>query len=232
MCLVKVRQEEDVVVPVRRVHRPRSPSPRRVSRSSHQHISRTSIVRESRPQSSSYIVAPPPPRPQPQPQPYYPTIPAPQHLPIPAPQPAPMFVEPMPPPPPPPPPQSHYGGGSHAGGSYAGGRGHPYVEVSPRSSVTSHSPSLASEYVVHEREYRRERHHSPDSPRYETYRYVESDPHGERYERYTRRERSRSRDSRGYSDYEAGLGPRASYRETRERIVVDDGGRRPREYRR
>lgn len=70
-----------------------------------------------------------------------------------------------------------------------------------------------SEYVVHEREYRRERRVRDDSPeseapRYESFRYVEAaSPEPERYERYSRRERSRSRE----------VGGRTSYRETRER---------------
>jgi hypothetical protein len=88
-----------------------------------------------------------------------------------------------------------------------------------------------SDYVVHETEYRRERRrdYSPESsPRYEHFRYVEAAPEAdERYERFSRRERSRSRArSRdyGYDD------PRGSYRETRERVVIDDGRRR-REYR-
>jgi hypothetical protein len=207
MCLVKVKQEEDVIVPVRRVVRTRSPSPHR-RRSSHQRISRTSIVRESRPQSSTYLARPPS-------APYV-AIPAPKPGPmIPAPQPVPVFVQP--PPPPPPPPVSHH-------------HGHHFVEVSPRSSYSS-SPSR-SEYVVHEREYRRERDYSPDSPRYESFRYVESAPEEQHYDHlhYSRRERSRSRsrDTRG-----RGQDPRGSYHETRERVlIVDDDGRRRREYRR
>ena len=191
MCLVKVKQEEDVVVPYR-VVRTRSPSPRRRSA---QRISRTEIIRESRPSSrppSAYIV--PAPKPS---------------LQIPAPQPVPVFVKP-----PPAPPSSH--GGPH------------YVEVSPRSSTTSHD-----EYIVHEREVRRERRdYSParssaygdHSPRgYEHYRYIDPPE-----ERYARLDRSRSRDRRSYVE-----DPRSSYRETRERVlVVDDDGRRRREYRR
>jgi len=172
-----------------RVVRPRSPSPRR--RSTHR-VSRTEVIRESRPQSSTYVV------------------PAPQRYPhVPAPQPVPVFVQP-----PPPPPSSHHGGGAH------------YVEVSPRSSVTS---ATQSDYVIHEREVRRERRdYSPArssaygdrSPTYETYRYIDPpEPH------YLPRERSRSRDRRSFAD--------GSYRETRERVlIVDDDGRRRREYRR
>ncbi|KAF2176671.1 hypothetical protein K469DRAFT_722060 [Zopfia rhizophila CBS 207.26] len=200
MCLVKVRQEEDVVVPYR-VVRTRSPSPNRHRRSTHR-VSRTEVIRESRPPPSSYV-----------------SVPTPKPLAIPAPQPVPVFVQPSPPPPPPP-------ASSHIG--------HHYVEVSPRSSVTSHSPSR-SEYVVHEREYRRERRerdYSPESsPRYEHFRYVEPAPEPDRYERYSRRERSRSRARSRSRDYD--YDPRGSYRETRERmVIVDDDGRRRREYRR
>jgi len=109
---------------------------------------------------------------------------------------------------------AHHGGGAH------------YVEVSPRSSVTS---ATHSDYVIHEREVRRERRdYSPArssaygdrSPTYETYRYIDPpEP------RYLPRERSRSRDRRSFAD--------GSYRETRERVlIVDDDGRRRREYRR
>lgn len=178
-----------------RVVRTRSPSPRRRSA---QRISRTEVIRESRPHS----------RPSSRPPSAY-VVPAPKPLQIPAPQPVPVFVQP-----PPAPPSSH-------------GRPH-YVEVSPRSSITSHD-----EYIVHEREVRRERRdYSPTrssaygdhSPRgYEHYRYIEPPE-----ERYARSDRSRSRDRRSYAD-----DPRSSYRETRERVlVVDDDGRRRREYRR
>lgn len=188
MCLFKVRQEEEVVVPYR-VHRPRSPSPRRRST---QRISRTEVIRESRPQSSTYIV--------PAPQKHYPAIPAPQ--------PVPVFVQP----PPPRPASSHRGAAPQ------------YVEVSPRSSVTSASHS---DYVIEEREVRRERReYSPrrrtPSPQFETFRYIDPPE-----QRYAPRERSRSRDRRSYAD------DRGIVRETRERVlIVDDDGRRRREYRR
>ncbi|KAF2265673.1 hypothetical protein CC78DRAFT_579171 [Lojkania enalia] len=205
MCLVKVRQEEDVRIPPRVVVRTRTPSPRR--RASTHRISRTEVIRESRPPSASYV-----------------SVPAPRPLSVPAPQPVPVFIqEPAPPiPPPPPSHHSHHHTTAH------------YVEVSPRSSVTSHSPSrvASSDYVEREHVYRRERRdYSPDSPRYEHYRYVEPAPESDRYERFDRR-RSRSRArSRGGSDY--GHDGRGSYRETRERVViVDDDGHRRREYRR
>ena len=223
MCLVKVRQEEDVVVPYR-VPRDRSPrrreSVRRVSRISQE------VVRESPRPSSSYLAVPAP-RPMP--------IPAPQPMPIPAPQPVPVFFEPPPAPLPPPPPSvSHHS--AH------------YVEVSPaRSSRSSLSSSSLdrSEYVVRERQYRR-REHSPasSSPRYEHFRYVEPAPsesdHYDRYDRYDRR-RSTSRPrersmSRGRGDY-YGRGSRdygGGERVTRERITISErerDGRRG-EYRR
>ncbi|KAF2649470.1 hypothetical protein K491DRAFT_721617 [Lophiostoma macrostomum CBS 122681] len=207
MCLVKVREEEDVVIPYRSVTRvrTRSPSPRR--RSSRR-ISRTEVIRESRPASSSYIA-----------------VPAPKPLAIPPPQPVPVFVQP--PPSPPPPPASHISSHHSTHRSQHGGGAH-YVHVSPESSVSSFDPS---EVVVHEREYRRERRgrdYSPESPqRYEHFRYVEGAPPPERYERVDRR-RSRSR-GREY-DYEPE--PRGSYRETSTRIRINQGrGGRSAEYR-
>ena len=211
MCLVKVREEEDVVIPYRRA---RAPSPSRQRRSSR--VSRE-IVREERyerrPASSTYLPAPRPPSQT------YVAVPAPSYTQVPAPQPVPVFVQaPLPPPLP---PASHIS-------SHHPIRGPHYVEVSPRSSVSSHSLSGASEYVTHEREYKRERAYSPErSPQYETFRYVgapEPEPQYERYQRNDRsrsrvRERSRSRDY-GYED------PRGSYRETNTRVTVSDGGRR------
>ncbi|CAI6341585.1 unnamed protein product [Periconia digitata] len=205
MCLVKVRKEEEVdVVPYRRVVR-RDPSPRRHSHQSVRRISRTEVIREHespRP-SASYIA-----------------VPAPKPLPIPAPQPAPVFYEQ--PAPPPPPSVSHH---------HHQDRAH-YVEVtphSPRSSYSSHSPSRASDYVVHEREYRRQqrRDYSPEerSPRYEHFRYVEG-PENERYER--RRSRSRVRSVSRGPPSSADYGERV----TRERVSVHVGeGRRSRDYR-
>ena len=84
MCLVKVREEPDLVVPYRVVHghhhRGHSPGRRSSAR-----ISRTVI--EERPASHTHVVTP-------------------GALAIPAPQPVPVFVQP--PPPPPPPPAAHY----------------------------------------------------------------------------------------------------------------------------
>lgn len=220
MCLLNVKTQEEVepyrVTRVRTRTRARSPSPRR-SRQSTQRFSRTEIVRESRPQSSSYIVTAPAPKPI-----EYPMIPAPQ--------PVPVFVQPPPPAPivvpAPPPPPSHISSSHHGG--------HHFVEVSPRSSYSSSSPSR-SEYITHEREYRREsrRDYSPaeTSPRYETFRYVEgAQQDDDRYAQYDRREsrsqvRSRSRE---YHDHE----PRGGYRETNTRIkITDRDGRKSREYR-
>ncbi|KAF2684759.1 hypothetical protein K458DRAFT_431064 [Lentithecium fluviatile CBS 122367] len=214
MCLVKVKQEEDVVVPYRVVHRSRSP-PRRHSRHSTRRISHTEIFRESPRPSASYVAVPAP-------KPI--TVPA-----LPPPQPVPVFVEPAPAPPPPPSVSHH---SAH------------YVEVSPRSSFTSSSDSRG-EYVVREREYRREarRDRSEErSPRYEHFRYVEPAPsESDHYERFDqRRSRSRVRErsvSRGGYDYGRdsrdyhGGGERE--RVTRERIsiVEGDGRRRRREYR-
>jgi hypothetical protein len=216
MCLVKVRQEEDVVVPYRVVNR--NHSPRRHSHHSVRRVSRTDIVRESPRPSASYI-----------------SVPAPQPMPIPAPQPVPVFVEPPPPPPPAPvaPPSMHFD--HHR-------RAH-YVEVSPSRSSISSSPTR-SEYIIRERETRRERErrdYSPErSPRYETFRYVDGPE--EDYDRYERR-RSRSRvrqrspgrveyHDRG-SDYGRGGSPYGE-RITRERITINEGhgGRRRSEYRR
>ncbi|KAH7391764.1 hypothetical protein BKA66DRAFT_568181 [Pyrenochaeta sp. MPI-SDFR-AT-0127] len=205
MCLVKVKQEEDVVVPYRVVQRNRSPSPRRrASHTSVRRYSRNEIVRESSPRPSGSYIA----------------VPTPKPLQIPAPQPVPVFVEPPPMPMPVPAPPSHISSHHHHNAHY--------VEVSPRSSVTSRSSSPPrSEYVYREREVRRERAYSPErSPRYEHFRYVEPAPSESDYsDRYRRRERSRSRG--GYED------PRGSYRETNTRVsIVDEDGRRRREYRR
>jgi hypothetical protein len=216
MCLVKVKQEEDYVVPYRVVQRHHSPSRRRVSRHSRdieRRYSRTEVVHESPRPSASYVA-----------------VPSPKPLQIPAPQPAPVFVQPPPPPPPapmpaPPPPPSHVS--SHHT-SYHGGGGAHYVEVSPQSSISSRSSSLdRSEYVYREHEVRRERQraYSPDSPRYEHYRYVEpASSESDHFERYQRRDRSRprSRSQSGYDD------PRGGYRETNTRVSVrdTDGGRR------
>lgn len=208
MCLVKVRQDEEVVVPYR-VPRDRSPrrreSVRRVSRISQE------VVRES--PRSSYLA-----------------VPAPRVMPIPAPQPVPVFVEPPPAPLPPPPPSvSHHS--THHSAHYV----EVSPARSSRSSVSSSSMDR-SEYVVREREYRR-REHSPahSSPRYEHFRYVEPPPSdSDHYERYDRRrsrsrprERSVSRDhyGRGSRDY-------GGERVTRERITISERERDGRQYRR
>ncbi|KAF2749647.1 hypothetical protein M011DRAFT_492729 [Sporormia fimetaria CBS 119925] len=215
MCLVKVRQEEEIEVPYRRttVVRTRSTSPRR--RASRR-VSRHEVIRESRPASSSFVAVAP--RPQ---SASYVAIPAPVQAPIPAPQPVPLFVQPPPPAP------------SHVSSSHHHHTAH-YVEVNPRSSVTTSSSSSRGDYVVHEREYRRERRdYSPSPVRYETYRYVDAGPaEPDHYERFQRRERSRSRARSLSRDY--AYDPRDSYRETRERIVISDsdGRRRTSEYRR
>ena len=217
MCLVKVKQEEDVVVPYRVVSRG-SPPRRRASRQSTQRYSRE-VVRESRtsPRPSSSYVAVPTPQPKP--------------LAIPPPQPVPVFVEPPPAPihvPAPPPPPSHISSRhSHHGGAQ-------YVEVSPRSSYSSRSSSPGpSEYVYREREVRRERAYSPErGPQYEHYRYVEparseSSVGGG----YGRRERSRSRVNVDYGRQRSRS--RGSYVDERTRVtIVDNDGHRRKDYRR
>jgi hypothetical protein len=202
MCLVKVKQEEDHVVPYRVVQQNRHSSHRRASRQSRdieRRYSRTEIVHDSPPRpSASYI-----------------SVPSPKPLQIPAPQPVPMFVQPPPPAPmpaPPPPPSHisshHTHAQSHHGGAH-------YVEVSPRSSMSSRSSSPGrSEYVYREREVRRERerNYSPENPRYEHYRYVEpASSESDQYERYQRQDRSRqrSRSRGGYDDRETNT--RVSY---------------------
>jgi hypothetical protein len=221
MCLVKVKQEEDHIVPYRVVQRARSPPRRRASRRSRdieRRYSRNEVVYDSSPRPSASYVA----------------VPSPKPLQIPAPQPVPMFVQPSPPPPPPPapmpappPPPSHVSSHhtSHHGGAH-------YVEVSPHSSITSRSSSLdRSEYVYREHEVRRERQraYSPDNPRYEHYRYVEpASSESDHYEGYQTRDRSRQRSGSraGYDD------PRGGYRETTNmRVSIGESdGRRRRDY--
>lgn len=221
MCLVKVKQEEDVVVPYRVVSRHNhSPPRRRASRQSAHRYSRE-VVRESRyesPRPSASYVAVPTPQPKP--------------LAIPPPQPVPVFVEPPPAPyhvPAPPPPPSHISSRhSHHGAAQ-------YVEVSPRSSYSSRSSSPnRSEYVYREREVRRERAYSPErGPQYEHYRYVEPARSESSFgggRGYGGRERSRSRVSVGYGRQRSRS--RGEYVDERTRVtIVDDDGSR-REYRR
>lgn len=246
MCLVKVRTEEDITPPSRIIAHRRDLSPvrrtsRRVSRVSyHEHSASRlshsgrhsgSIVHAPRPQSASYVSAP-----------AFEPVPAPSYKQIPAPQPVPVFVAPPPMPVPAAPPSEHHYHHHHPPAAH-------YVEVSPRSSISSsdREPSHA-DYMVHEREreIRRERSRARDySPergdRYEHFRYVEAEPERGRYEdldrdrggyeTHVRYSRSRSRGpppgTYGYEGSDQG-----GYRE-RERVVVVDGeGRRRREYRR
>ncbi|KAG9196341.1 hypothetical protein G6011_01462 [Alternaria panax] len=190
MCLVKVKQEEDHVVPYRVVQRNRSPPRRRASRQSRdieRRYSRTEIVHDSSPRPSASYVA----------------VPSPKPLQIPAPQPVPVFVQPPPPAPMPAPPPSHISSHHTQAQSHHGGA--HYVEVSPRSSMSSRSSSPGrSEYVYTEREVRRERerNYSPENPRYEHYRYVEpASSESDDFERYQRRDRTRQR-SRSRGGYE------------------------------
>ncbi|KAH8731466.1 hypothetical protein GQ44DRAFT_698789 [Phaeosphaeriaceae sp. PMI808] len=210
MCLVKVRQEEEHIVPYRVVDRHNSR--RRASHTSQRRYSRTEVVHHESPRpSASYIV-----------------VPTPKPLAIPAPQPVPVFVQPLPAPMPmpmPPPAPSHVSHHNHSHSQHGGAH---YVEVSPRSSMTSRTSSPnRSEYVYHEREYRRERQHSPE-PRYDHYRYVEpASSESDHYERYRERsrQRSRSRSRGGYDD------ARGNFRDERVRVTIEDEGRR-RDYRR
>ena len=228
MCLVKVKQEEEVVVPYRVVSRHnQSPPRRRVSRQSTRRYSRE-IVRESRHES-------------PRPSASYIAVPTPQAKPlaIPPPQPVPIFVEPQPAPihiPAPPPPASHISSRhSHHGAAQ-------YVEVSPRSSYSSRSSSPSrSEYIFREREVRRERAYSPDSPdrepQYEHYRYVEPARSESSFgggRGYGGRERSRSRVDVDYGRRSSRSMSRGDgYRRDTTRVtIVDDDGRRRRDYRR
>ncbi|EAT88872.1 hypothetical protein HBI25_026180 [Parastagonospora nodorum] len=171
MCLVRVKETEEHVVPYRVVDRHNSR--RRTSHQSQRRYSRTEIVHQESPRPSASYVA----------------VPAPKPLPIPAPQPVPVFVQPppapIPAPAPPPPPSSHHGA-AH------------YVEVSPRSSISSRSSSPPrSEYVYREREIRRERE---TGPQYDHYRYVEPQ-RSESEVGYARsRSRQRSMSRGGYED--------------------------------
>ncbi|KAF2759417.1 hypothetical protein EJ05DRAFT_475621, partial [Pseudovirgaria hyperparasitica] len=218
MCLVKVRQEEDVVVPYRVA------SPRRTSR----HYSRTQIVEEDHR------------RPIPSPRTSYHSthvstvIPSPRPNPIPAPQPVPVFINQPPTPPPP--------------ASSVGRHSTQYVHVSPASSVTSHSRTH-SDYYVSEHEYRvererhRERDHSRDrsrrrsrsrsSDRYHerpaTYRYIDSRPLHDNRAEFTRTHSTRSR-SRSRGAYDDDRDGRASSYGREKVVIVDDNGRRRREY--
>jgi hypothetical protein len=206
MCLVKVKQEEDVVVPYRVVDRHNSR--RRVSHTSQRRYSRTDFVHESPRPSQTYISGH---------SSSYVAVPTPKPLAIPAPQPVPVFVQPpaVPVSAPAPPPSHH----SHHGAAH-------YVEVSPRSSISSRSSSPnRSEYVYREREYRRERQHSPE-PRYDHYRYVEPAPsESDHYDRFRGHSRQRSRSRGGYEE------PRGTVREERTRITIEDDGGRRRQHR-
>jgi hypothetical protein len=214
MCLVKVKQEEEHIVPYRVVDR--RDNRRRASRVSERRYSRTEVVHDSPRPSASYVArsstsyAVPTPQPAP--------------LTLPPPQPVPVFVQPPPAPmPAPAPPPSHVPSHhSHAAPPSHHGGAH-YVEVSPRSSMSSRSssPDGRSEYVYHEREYRRERERQDPGPQYEHYRYVQPAP-SESDDGYRNRSRQRSRSRGGYDD---------SFREERMRVTIEDGGRRRREYR-
>ncbi|KAF2142115.1 uncharacterized protein K452DRAFT_26769 [Aplosporella prunicola CBS 121167] len=205
MCLVKVHEEPDIAVPYR-VHR--EPPRRRSTR-----VSRTYIEEERRRPPS--VVSHHHHSSQ-----HFARVSNPPALQVPPPQPVPVFVQPPPhsvpvpvPPPPPPPPPTAPRVPSPPPSAH-------YVEVSPRSSYSS--SDRGNEYVLREREVRRERReyeHSPArssytdyrrsrGPEYETFRYIEP-PEERREPRWAGgRDRSRSRDYRADD-------PRASYRSTR-----------------
>jgi hypothetical protein len=90
--------------------------------------------------------------------------------------------------------------------------------------------SRGGEEVYIERERERVRLRTPErTPEYDTYRYVEAPPRREE-QRYVDEERVERRRSRSIT-YESN--PRLSGRVTeRERVVVEDGGRRREYYRR
>lgn len=207
MCLVKVRQEEDVVVPYR-VPRERSPhrrgSVRRVSR-----ISREEVVRDSPRPSSSYLA-----------------VPAPRPMPIPAPQPVPVFVEPAPAP-----SVSHRSAhyievsparSSRSSVCSSSVDGSEYVVRERQYRRREHSPASSSPRYEHFRYVEP----APGDGDYDRY---------ERYD--GRRSRSRPRErspSRGREDY-YGRGSRdygGAERVTRERITISERDRDGRQYRR
>ncbi|KAK7180586.1 hypothetical protein DPSP01_006421 [Paraphaeosphaeria sporulosa] len=209
MCLVKVRQDEDVVVPYR-VPRDRSPrrreSVRRVSRMSQE------VVRES--PRSSYLA-----------------VPAPRPMPIPAPQPVPVFVEPPPAPLPPPPPSL-----SHHSAHYVEVSPARSSRSSVSSSSMDRSEYVVRERQYRRREHS-PASSSPRYEHFRYVEPPPSDSdHFERYDRRRSRSRPRERSlSRGRGDY-YGRGSRdyGGERVTRERITISErerDGRRG-EYRR
>ncbi len=164
MCLVKVREDPDIVVPYRvhHHHRPRSP---------HSHSTRVSrTIIEERPQPRR-------------------SVPTPAPLVIPPPQPVPIFVQP--PPAPPPPPSSHpqhvyvSPASSHTSVSSSDGRS-DYVYRREVRREREYSPARSSAYGDRYETYRYV-DPPPESPRYyvngrsrsrsvDRRRYVEEEP--------------------------------------------------------
>lgn len=218
MCLMSVKEEPDYTVParvtrVRRVVR-RSPSPPRTAR-----YTRQSYVEERRPSYNP----PPPPEPIPSPPSVHETRTVKSER---RSSRAPSRAPSLPPPPSAAPTrrsESHFVEVDHesSSSSSSSSSDEDVRSRTTRKSSRSKTTAPASEYSMHEREYRRERGYSSPRPEYETYRYVEAP-----------KDRSISRGPRGsYHD-----GSRASRdggfrRETRV-VIEDDNGRRKVEYRR
>lgn len=222
MCLMSVKEEPDYSVParvtrVRRVVR-RSPSPPRTAR-----YTRQSFVEERRP---SYNPPPPPP---PEPIPSPPAPPSVHETRIVKSERrssrAPSRAPSLPPPPSAAPTrrsESHFVEVDHESSSSSSSSSEEDVRSrTTRKSSRSKTTAPASEYSIHEREYRRERGYSNPRPEYETYRYVEAP-----------KDRSVSRGPRSsYHDGSRASRDNGFRRETRV-VIEDDHGRRKVEYRR
>lgn len=224
MCLVRVpkdEEEDDYYVAPRRVRRERRvspPSPRHSARISYLEPRRRSIER-------TYIIAQPAPPAVQEPEPYHfsnpPTPPpVPELVPETSTRREPQLVEVI-----------------RDDASSSGSSSHD--DVRSRKTSKSHKTESRSEHFVREKEFRKERRYSPPQPEpYDTYRYVQAPPPPRDHSRggYAGREPSRNRgNSLGVRSpsIDDPRGSRASYRRERERvIVVDDEGRRTREYRR
>ena len=223
MCFIKVKEEDDYTVPARVVRRERKTSPptqRRSTRISHiepqhQSIERTYVIQAPQP--------PPPPSPPPPPRPTT------------AARPEPVIVVPALSPQPNTRPQTHYvevSPGSVSSASSSDEHAHQKTTSKSRRSDPQ------SEYHFREREYRKERGYSPpgkDDNNY--YRYVRAPP-GRGLDDRGGLAGDATREGRGNSGTRGSFvdDPRASrtsYRRERERVVVvDNDGRRTREYRR
>ena len=209
MCLFKVHEEPDIVVPYKVHHRHSSSHHHHHGRHAHAHAH---IIDDRH--HSSHLTIPPP---------------EPLSVPPPAPIPAIVAYPPTGEPPlsiPPPAPSVH----SHHGSHHHHGHGHGhhdrvhYVEVSPSRGRSSSSSSSSSDgrYVYH-REVHRDRVLDPPPPRltdeYETYRYVQAPEVSYRTRGSRSRSRSRSASRRRYVEE-----PVERVQSTR--IVLEDGRRR------